>query len=121
MENINLTITLTKTKTYIGVEDSSGAEYSTREYTPQEAFNQYMEDYLPTFLDPEPFMYDSVHGPVEIVDVVEMSGQFYFTDNVGRTVFSIHITGTNKDYTLEKFAEIFGMEDTKWKMLLENN
>lgn len=62
MEKININITLTKETTYIGVEDSSGAEYSTRELTPQEAFNEYMENYLPVFLEPEPFIYEEVHS-----------------------------------------------------------
>lgn len=111
MKEININITLTKETTYIGVEDSSGAEYSTRELTPQEAFNDYMENYLPVFLEPEPFIYEGEHGLVMIVDVVETSGQFYFTGIDGLTVFSIPVTETNKDYTLEEFAVIFGVED----------
>lgn len=54
MEEINISITLTKEITYIGMEDSSGAEYSIKEFTPQEAFNDYIENYLPIFLEPEP-------------------------------------------------------------------
>lgn len=117
MDPINLTITLTKYKTYIGVEDSSGAEYSTQEYTPQEAFNQYMEDYLPTFLDPEPFIYDSVNGPVEIVNFNKDGAMIYFLDINGYVVFSIGKDDVNKDYTLEQFADVFGMEvsnETEW-------
>lgn len=107
--NININITLTKETTYIDVEDSGGAKYSTREFTPQEAFNDYIGDYLTVFLEPKPFIYEGVYGLVQIVDVAEVSGQFYFIDTAWRTVFSIPITETNKDYTLEEFAEIFGV------------
>lgn len=109
METININISLTRDTTYIGVEDSSGAEYSTQEFTPQEAFNDYMENYVPNFFSLEPFMYEGIRGPVEVISFSRTDKQTFFLDIDDRVIFSIETNDANKEYTFNDFAEVFGL------------